>query len=125
MATIPKDAGKFPHHMVDANGTVGAANTNACSAVIASLNGGRGGSGIPDADRQGVWDHVAKHLTDDGKEPPALRSVEDIEAERDRSRTRSPLTLSEDDLDRLLSLEASGALTRADAISAIRKGLSA
>src|SRR6266576_6282827 len=35
-----KSAYKFPHHMVDANGTIGAANTNACSSVIGSLNGG-------------------------------------------------------------------------------------
>jgi HK97 family phage prohead protease len=75
-----KSAYRFPHHMVDSAGTVGAANTAACSSVIASLNGGRGGSTIPDSDRQGVWDHVAKHLTDDGQDPPALRSLEDIKA---------------------------------------------
>jgi HK97 family phage prohead protease len=119
-----KSAYKFPHHMVDANGTIGAANTNACSAVIAALNGGRGGTSIPDGDRQGVWNHVAKHITDDGKEAPELRSLADIEAEKERS-VPSPLALSDEDMDRLFNLTASGALTRADAISAIRKGLSA
>lgn len=115
-----KSAYKFPHHMVDSAGTVGAANTAACSSVIASLNGGRGGSTIPDSDRQGVWDHVAGHLKDDGQEPPALRALDEPVA-----RAKSPLALSDEDFERLLNLEKSGALTRADAISAIRKGLSA
>jgi hypothetical protein len=40
--------------------------------VIGALHGGRGGADIPDTDRQGVYDHVAKHLTDGGQQPPAL-----------------------------------------------------
>jgi len=67
---------KFPHHEVSADGAIGAANTNGCSAVIAVLNGGRGGSSIPEADRKGVWNHVARHLRDAGKEPKALASAE-------------------------------------------------
>lgn len=61
---------KFPHH----NGAGGAANLRACTAAIAALNGARGGSSIPDGDRQGVYDHLAKHLRDGDREVPELRS---------------------------------------------------
>lgn len=69
-----KSAYKFIHHEVDANGTIGAANLVACSAGIAVLNGGRGGADIPDADKKGVWEHLAAHLKDGGKDVPALKS---------------------------------------------------
>jgi hypothetical protein len=62
---------KFPHHMASG----GAANLKACSAGIGALNGGRGGASIPDADRQGVWRHLAKHLRDGDQEPPELRAA--------------------------------------------------
>ncbi|HEY5989262.1 MAG TPA: HK97 family phage prohead protease, partial [Streptosporangiaceae bacterium] len=55
-------------------GTVGAANTHACSNRIGVLNGGRGGTDIPSGDRQGVYNHLAKHLKDAGMQPPPLRS---------------------------------------------------
>jgi len=71
---LPKSACKFPHHEVGEDGRPGAANLAACSAVIAALHGGRGGSDIPDADRRGVYDHVAKHLRDAGQEPEPFRS---------------------------------------------------
>lgn len=70
--TVPKIACKFPHHEVSADGTPGAANLTACSAGIAVLNGGRGGSSIPDADVKGVYDHLARHLRDGKKTPPPL-----------------------------------------------------
>lgn len=65
---------RFGHHEVSEDGTIGDANLEACSAGIAVLNGGRGGTTIPDADRQGVYDHLAHHLRDAGREPPELRS---------------------------------------------------
>jgi len=72
---------KFPHHMVSPSGNPGAANMTACSSVIAILNGGRGGSSIPAADKQGVWNHVAKHLRSGGREPPPLGAdLEETEA---------------------------------------------
>lgn len=71
-----KSAYKFPHHIVSANGTVGAADLVACSAVIASLNGGRGGTSIPSADRKNVYNAVAHHLRDAGKTPPELKSTD-------------------------------------------------
>ena len=71
-----KAAYKFIHHMVAADGTVGAANVVACSTGIAVLNGARGGTTIPDADRQGVWNHLAQHLDDAGRTPPELRGLD-------------------------------------------------
>ena len=44
---------------------------------IGVLNGGRGGTTIPDADRQGVWNHLAKHLRDADLTPPELKSADD------------------------------------------------
>jgi Caudovirus prohead serine protease len=74
-----KSSYKFLHHMVSENGAVGAANTRACVATIAILNGGRGGSNIPDGDRNGVYSHVAHHIRDAGGEAPPLKSKEEIE----------------------------------------------
>lgn len=62
------------HHEVAADGTVGAANIQACTTGIGVLNGGRGGSNVPDGDRQGVYDHLAAHIKDSGGTPPELKA---------------------------------------------------
>lgn len=67
----------FPHHMVGADGTPGAANLTGCSAGIGRCNQGNGG-----ADRQGIYNHLASHLRDGGQEPPKLMSMEEIEHAR-------------------------------------------
>lgn len=64
-----KGSYKFPHH----HGVGGPANVRACLAGIAILNGGRGGTSIPDADREGVYKHLAAHLRDADREVPELR----------------------------------------------------
>lgn len=64
-----KGSYRFPHH----NGPGGPANVKACIAGIAVLNGARGGTSIPEADRQGVYEHLAAHLRDADREPPELR----------------------------------------------------
>lgn len=69
-----KAAYKFPHHEVSNNGDIGPANARACIAIIASLNGARGGADIPDEDRKGVYNHAARHLIDDKREPAELAS---------------------------------------------------
>lgn len=56
---------RFIHHFVT-NHKPGAASTKACSTGIGVLNGGRGGTTIPEADRKGVWAHLAAHLKDAG-----------------------------------------------------------
>lgn len=66
---------KFVHHMVSAGGDPGAANIKACQTGIGVLNGGMGGTTIPAADHQGVYNHLAAHLKDAGLEPPPLNML--------------------------------------------------
>lgn len=61
---------RFIHHFVNSSGTVGAASTRACTTGIGVLNGGRGGTTIPNDDRNGVYEHLARHLRDADREPP-------------------------------------------------------
>lgn len=70
-----KGSYKFIHHLVDADGTVGAANMTACSTGIGYMNRAPGATGrpnIPDADRKGVHAHLAGHLADGGMEAPEM-----------------------------------------------------
>lgn len=60
---------KFAHH----HGVGGPANVRACLMGIARLND-PSKAGIPDADREGVYAHLASHLRDADIEPPELRS---------------------------------------------------
>lgn len=62
---------KFNHHFASGR----AASTRACSAIIAILNGGRGGANIPDSERSGVHAHAARHLRDADMDVPPLRSA--------------------------------------------------
>lgn len=71
---IVKDGCKFPHHEVGENGKPGAANLEACSVGIGALHGARGGTSIPEADRKGVYEHLARHLRDGGREVPEFNS---------------------------------------------------
>lgn len=66
---LPKSAAKFLHHEVNADGSVGPANLAACSAAIGALHGARTPTTIPEADRRGVYNHVAAHLRDAGRTP--------------------------------------------------------
>lgn len=69
-----KAAYKLPHHRADGHAVVWSGVTAAMGALL----GARGGVDIPDSDRQGVYDHLAKHYTDDfDREPPELRSNEE------------------------------------------------
>lgn len=60
---------RFPHH----HGIDGPANVRALVQGIAILNGARGGTTIPEADRKAVYAHLAAHLRDADREPPELR----------------------------------------------------
>lgn len=73
---LPKAAAKLPHHLVDRDGTPGAASVRACIAGIAALNGARGGVDIPDADREATFRHLAAHLRDAGEDVPELKSAD-------------------------------------------------
>ena len=72
-----KNAYKFPHHEVSGGGDIGAANVKACQSIIGALNGARGGSSIPSGDRQGVYNHAARHLKDAKVDPAPLKSEHD------------------------------------------------
>lgn len=69
-----KGAYKFPHHEVDGEGDIGAANIKALQSIIGILNGGMGGAKIPDDDRQGVYNHASAHLKDADEDVPELKS---------------------------------------------------
>jgi len=66
-----KNSYRFAHHTK----TGGPANLRACMAGIANLNGARLAPGIPAADREGVYAHLAAHIRDAGREPPPLRAA--------------------------------------------------
>jgi len=73
-----KSSYRFIHHMVNEDGTPGAANIRGCQIGIVVLNGSQGeATTIPDADRQEVWSHLARHLRDGGQEPPELEAAGD------------------------------------------------
>lgn len=63
-----KSSYKMAHH----HGVGGTANTRACLMGIALLNEAK--AGVPDADRQAVYDHLAAHLRDADIEVPELRA---------------------------------------------------
>lgn len=80
---------RFIHHFVGVDGDVGAASTIACTTAIGVLNGARGGTTIPEEDRQAVYKHLARHLKDAGIKAPELKAVggEPGESTRETSTT--------------------------------------
>jgi HK97 family phage prohead protease len=70
-----KSAYAFIHHFVSDDGTVGDASTVACSTAIEVLNEGVHGVTISDADKEDVYQHLAKHLKDAGLEVPELKDL--------------------------------------------------
>lgn len=62
------DSYAYPHH----HGVDGPANLRACVAGIARLNGAAAGPGVPEQDRQAVYEHLAAHVRDSGREPAPL-----------------------------------------------------
>lgn len=79
-ATKPRDEltkadFKFPHHAASDDHPV---NLRALRNGIAVLNGARGGADIPDGDRRGVFNHLARHMRQDfDEEPPELRLLDE------------------------------------------------
>jgi len=67
-----KTGAKFPHHDVSSKGKVGAANVKALTSGVGILNGGRGGADIDSGERKAIYEHLATHLKDAGREPPPL-----------------------------------------------------
>ena len=67
-----KSSYKFLHHQVGRNGRGGAANIRAVATALSNLNARR--SSIPENDRRGVYNHLARHLRESGRKPVELRS---------------------------------------------------
>ena len=65
---------KYLHHHVGRNGKGGAANVRAVTTALSNLNARR--TAIPETDRRGVYNHLARHLRDAGRKPSELRSAE-------------------------------------------------
>ena len=86
-----KGAHKFPHHMVNADGSIGASNNQANLSIISVLNGGMGGADIPDKDRQAVYDHAAAHLKDAKVDAPELKSAREMVGMQERRATRDAM----------------------------------
>jgi len=76
---VEKASCEMLHHHIGTSGTPGRANVTALAAAIGKLNGASGGSGIPAGDRQAVYDHLAQHMRDGGREPEPLSSLEEAE----------------------------------------------
>jgi len=70
---------KLPHHKV----LDGQLKTvwRAVASAMAVLLGGRGGAGIPEEDRKDVYNHLAKHYGQFGKEAPEFKAWDDFAAE--------------------------------------------
>ena len=64
----------FIHHYVSSDGTPGEASWAALTNAMVVLNGGRSGTVLRGAQRRGVYNHIAAHYRDAGKEPPELKS---------------------------------------------------
>lgn len=70
----------FIHHYVSENGEPGAASMRALSNSVAVLNGGRAGTVLRGAAREGVYRHIVAHYRDAEMEVPDLKSDEDVDA---------------------------------------------
>ena len=69
-----KSSYKFLHHHIGKNRKPGAANMRAIRTALSNLNARR--TSIPETDRRGVYNHLARHLRDSGQRPTELRSAE-------------------------------------------------
>lgn len=69
-----KGAYKLPHHRQGDKKAV----WNGVRPVMGAILGARGGVNIPDGDRKGAYNHIAKHYKQFDKEVPEFKSKEDI-----------------------------------------------
>jgi len=69
---------KLPHHRVSDKKAV----WRAVYAAMAALLGARGGVKLPDTDKQGVYNHLAKHYKQFDKEAPELKKYSSDELEK-------------------------------------------
>ena len=70
-----KGSYKLPHHRAQGYNTV----WQGVSAAMAVLLGARGGVNIPEADKKGVYNHLAKHYAQFDKDPPEFKEYGDAD----------------------------------------------
>lgn len=70
-----KSSYKLPHHRAENKNTV----WRGVTVAMAALLGARGGVDIPEADKKGVYNHLAKHYKEFDQEPPEFKTAEVVE----------------------------------------------
>ena len=70
----------FIHHYVGTDGAAGPASARAMANSMAVLNGGRQGTVLRGAAREGVYRHIAAHYKDADREVPELKSDDDVDS---------------------------------------------
>ncbi|MBW1666723.1 MAG: HK97 family phage prohead protease [Deltaproteobacteria bacterium] len=68
-----KQSYKLPHHRASDHYTV----WRGVTAAMGALLGARGGVDIPESDRRGVYEHLARHYRDFDEEPPEFKELEE------------------------------------------------
>jgi len=71
-----KQSYKLPHHKASGQHPV---VWRGVAAAMAALLGARGGVNIPESDRKGVYNHLAKHYKQFDKQPPEFREYTEAE----------------------------------------------
>jgi HK97 family phage prohead protease len=66
-----KGSYKLPHHKADGYSTV----WRGVAAAMGVLLGARGGVNLPEGDRKGVYNHLAKHYREFEEEPPEFKAI--------------------------------------------------
>ena len=89
---------KFLHHHVGKNGRVGAASIRALTIALSSLNARK--VSIPENDRRGVYNHLARHLREAGRKPSELRSNELIDNSKPYPNFHAAIIREPEDFDR-------------------------
>jgi len=69
-----KSSYKLPHHTLSGYKT----SWRGVATAMAALMGARGGVSVPESDRQGIYNHLSKHYKDFDKEPPELKTANEI-----------------------------------------------
>ena len=70
---VPKSAGKFIHHFISRSGRAQSASIRACVTGIAVLNGARGGTTIPDSERDVI--HMEYTVDVSGMDPDDREAI--------------------------------------------------
>jgi len=80
-----KSSYKLPHHRASDYKVV----WNGVRAAMAALLGARGGVNIPESDKKGVYNHLAKHYKQFDKEVPPFKEIEEEETGKKEGRVLS------------------------------------